>query len=174
MISLRPTTLPNPHSSLVTTSSLTTQTSKGRPCLDILAQMKQETQSRSNLLMKLQSIGAPKELSPQSRTRDHVDHAGPSPPLAHSRAQTSSKPENSFHSLSSSLSIVRQHKNIRIKDAMEVSNSGPSITCSTGKSKLKINTLTLAETRHASTMLQIFRASMLPRTKKLRQTMLSR
>merc|ERR1711881_11877 len=61
---------------------------------------------RTTLQSPAPSTGSPRELSPQSRTRDSADHAGPSPPLVLLRVPTSSRAEPLTPSLSSSSSIA--------------------------------------------------------------------
>merc|ERR1719336_3254657 len=63
---------------------------------------------RTTLQLPTLSTGSPPELSPQSRTRDSADPAGPSPPLVLWRELTSSQTEPFSPSLSSSsLTVTR-------------------------------------------------------------------
>merc|ERR1739846_308535 len=100
------TTPPRAHSSLDTTSSPISPTTRDPNSLVTSHQRPSKNQSglRKPTLPPL--TGEQRMLSPQSRTRDSADHAGPSHPPEPSKVPTRSPLESFYPSLSSKLSTV--------------------------------------------------------------------
>merc|ERR1712079_297565 len=98
------------------------------------------------------STGSPLEVSPESRTRDSADHAGPSPPLVLLRVPTSSRVEPSSPSLSNSSSIATI---LALMDATVAPWPVPSFGTSPTRliSSLTTHTLLLTEPATPATIL---------------------
>merc|ERR1712127_599350 len=100
--------------------------------------------------------GSPREPSPQSRTRDTVDHAGHSPPLVPLRELTSTSTDLWNLSLSNNLWTALNLS--ETTDAEEVSWTTPSNTLSPARHSWEnLPTPTLARTEEPATMMDLER-----------------
>merc|ERR1712183_729 len=138
----RSTPTPTTLSPLDITSSPPTPSTKRSNFL-VTESTPQKRMSRLSLKhqMLTQSIGLPRALSPQSRTREVADHAGPSPPLVPWRDVNSSRPEllppfPNRNSLTATISALR--------DATVVPWLEPSSGTRRTRPKLKLTTSTPA------------------------------
>lgn len=93
------------------------------------------------------STGSPKEPLPQSKTKDNVDHAGPSPPPEDSKECTSLPKTPWLLCLNLNWSIAHPHT--ETKDVTEDWWEMPSTTLKPTVSPPKPPTLTLPETKPA-------------------------
>merc|ERR1711997_181140 len=152
MLSSTSTTPPTAHSNLDTTSSPISPTTRDPNSLVTLPQTPPKNQSGSSQPTPTPLTGSPLEPSPQSRTRDNADHAGPSPPPEPSRVPTRSPLEPFFPSLSSkSSTALTSSTDTQALDAMVETNPLPSNISRPTRPNWNPSTHTLPRTEPAHT-----------------------
>ena len=142
------------HPKLESTNLLITPKVNGRDYWDTEPKTRRDLLEPQNILILkislIPSTGELRELSPQLKTNNNVDHAGLSPPLEPLKELNSLKPENSPHTLNNNSLIAHHHSETTV--AMEVLWTMLSNTLN--KTHLKLNltihTLLLMELANTS------------------------